>query len=376
MVVKRSFVALLLWCTVVTPVTWAQHVHEGMTTIPVPAQKKPLYFCPMHPQITSDKPGTCPICHMDLQLAEESGEHVLQSSVEDRAAFTLPEENQRIIGVRTVPVRSVQGTRTLRALGRVASEPEAFTAIQDYKIAKDNFEQMKNSPSAALREQARTMLDAAAFRLKLKGLDVKVLEGNAENLLLPGSQGWIVASVFQSDLAFVAAGLPVSVRFSDDSRTYTGTVERINPTLDPKTRTVELRIRLTGAMPELRPEAFVHVEIQRAEGKVLVVPEDAVLRSGTHDLVFVREGKDRFVPRAVTVGRLFNEGYEITSGVTEGDEVVHQANFFIDSESRLRATLEQASGGANYGAQDSSPAESITGKPGTIDSAGVDARVP
>ena len=100
-------------------------------------------------------------------------------------------------------------------------------------------------------------------------------------------------------------------------------------------------IRALVATPDeaLRPETFVHVTIHVPLGEKVAVPENAVLDTGEHQIVFVVAGEGRFEPRAVELGREAQGYYEVLRGVEPGERVVTSANFLIDSESRFRSAL-------------------------------------
>src|SRR5581483_12225301 len=90
----------------------------------------------------------------------------------------------------------------------------------------------------------------------------------------------------------------------------------------------------------LKPGMFANVELRAPEHEGLTVPLNAVLDSGTKQTVFVAEGDGYFTPRAVTVVRRMADAVEILDGITEGEMVAASATFFLDSESQLRAGLQ------------------------------------
>jgi Cu(I)/Ag(I) efflux system membrane fusion protein len=115
----------------------------------------------------------------------------------------------------------------------------------------------------------------------------------------------------------------------------------IDPQVDPKSRTVKVRVTLPNPRGELKPEMFGEMVLKSRERKGLSVPIDAVLDSGARKIVFVALGDGRFEPREVQTGANLGEAVEILSGVKQGESVVTRANFLVDSESRLRAALAQ-----------------------------------
>jgi hypothetical protein len=107
------------------------HAGHGHGPAVAPADKaqpkasgKPVYQCPMHPQIVRDSPGTCPICYMDLEKVGASGAQQSEagSSVHGRAAFSLSPERQQRIGVRTALAEQRGLARSLRLAGRVRGD--------------------------------------------------------------------------------------------------------------------------------------------------------------------------------------------------------------------------------------------------------------
>jgi Cu(I)/Ag(I) efflux system membrane fusion protein len=124
-------------------------------------------------------------------------------------------------------------------------------------------------------------------------------------------------------------------------RTFHGRVAFIDPQVDPKSRTVKVRVQLPNPKGELKPEMFGEMVLKSQTRQGLTVPVDAVLDSGARKIVFVALGDGRFEPREVETGSNLGEAVEIRSGLKAGESVVTRANFLVDSESRLRAALAQ-----------------------------------
>ena len=122
-------------------------------------------------------------------------------------------------------------------------------------------------------------------------------------------------------------------------RVWKGRVTFIAPVLDEATRTLKVRIEFPNPDGALKPGMYADVLLDRSLGRVLTVPESAVMTTGTRSLVFVAGDGGRFVPREVEPGARVDSWYEIRRGLEAGERVVTQANFLIDSESRLKGAL-------------------------------------
>jgi Cu(I)/Ag(I) efflux system membrane fusion protein len=361
---------------------------------PAPAAPAAQYQCSMHPQIVSDRPGTCPICGMPLTrvdhgtpaptplahgartplfyrnpmradvtspvpakdemgmdyipvYADEAAEQPPdQSDVPGHAAFTLPRERQQLIGVRRGRVERRPLSRDVRAVGTVAYDPALYQAISDYRQAIAGRTRLQDEALPDARQGSETIVRAAALRLRQLGLseaqvrDIGRGGGDPQALLLPGATAWVYAQVYEYEIDAVQPGQQVTVTVpSQAERTYRGTVAAIDPILDATTRTARVRVQVRNSDGALRPESFVTALIHIPTAEVTAVPSDAILDTGREQFVFVVEDGTRFTPRAVRAGREAGGWTEIVAGVEPGAEVVTSANFLIDSESRFRAAI-------------------------------------
>ncbi len=156
------------------------------------------------------------------------------------------------------------------------------------------------------------------------------------------SRVWMLADVFEQDLAMVHPGQTATIRIDTyPDKVFNGEVTFIYPTVTAETRTAKVRIELTNNQGLLKPAMYGSVEFasSRSKDKVLVVPDSAVLDTGTRRLVLVDLGEGRFEPRTVKLG-IHADGYaEVVGGLTAGETVVVSANFLIDAESNLKAAL-------------------------------------
>jgi Cu(I)/Ag(I) efflux system membrane fusion protein len=154
------------------------------------------------------------------------------------------------------------------------------------------------------------------------------------------SSVWVLADVYESELRLVKEGMLATLTLTAfPNRVFEGKVVFLDPLLDAQTRTVKVRLTFANPSGELRPEMFGEVVLHGSPRTALRVPLDAVIDSGTQKLVFVAVGEGRFEPRAVEVGESGEAHVEVTRGLRLGERVVVRANFLVDSESRLRASL-------------------------------------
>jgi Cu(I)/Ag(I) efflux system membrane fusion protein len=158
---------------------------------------------------------------------------------------------------------------------------------------------------------------------------------------------WVVADLFEQDMERVAVGQPA--RFlpaSSRGTSFPGRVDFIYPAVNPETRTLQARMEFKNPAMKLRPGAFGDVVIEVPGADAVTVPSEAVVDAGETQYVFVALPGGRFEPRAVHIGTVGEGRTEILEGVREGEIVVTTANFLLDSESRLRATVEAHADGA------------------------------
>ncbi len=151
---------------------------------------------------------------------------------------------------------------------------------------------------------------------------------------------WVIADVYEYELPRLHVGQTATLTLSYwPDKSWRGRVGYIFPTVDDKTRTIKVRIEVENPRTELKPEMFADVQISATPRQALVVPEDAVIDTGTRKVVFVALGEGKLAPREVQTGDSAHGQIEIRSGLREGDEVATGANFLIDSESRLKSAI-------------------------------------
>jgi Cu(I)/Ag(I) efflux system membrane fusion protein len=157
------------------------------------------------------------------------------------------------------------------------------------------------------------------------------------------SQVWVYADIYEYEIPWVKLGDRVDMTLAGiPGKTFTGKISYIYPYAEAKTRTIRARVVFDNPDLKLRPEMFAEMSIHSEERKdVVIVPAEAVVRSGTRDQVFVVREKGKFEPRDVILGLESDGKVIILSGVSPGDTVVTSAQFLIDSESKLREATQK-----------------------------------
>jgi len=152
------------------------------------------------------------------------------------------------------------------------------------------------------------------------------------------SRVWIVADVFEKDSQYVYPGQTASVVLSSGQPQLTGKVIGILPQVDASSRTLKVRVEVQNTKILLRPDMFVDVRLDVVAPASLSVPVDSVLDSGLKKTVYVETAESKFEPRNVETGYRFGDTVEIVKGLSEGDKIAAQANFLLDSETRIQQT--------------------------------------
>ena len=273
--------------------------------------------------------------------------------------------------------------------------PDLVTAQQEYLIALRGME-ATGGASPEVQTSMRELAESALQRLRNWDIGEAELErlrqeGKPRQLLpyrshvsgvvlekpsvegqrfMPGemlyriaelSQVWLLADVFEQDLALVRPGQRAQITVDAyPGREFEGKVTFVYPTVTAETRTAKVRIELPNPNGLLKPSMYARVEMSApaTRGTQLVVPDSAVLDSGTRQLVLIRRGEGAFEPRTVKLGVRADGYVEVIDGVQEGDPVVVSANFLIDAESNLKAAL------GGFGSHAHSGGQAPAGKPG------------
>jgi membrane fusion protein, copper/silver efflux system len=255
--------------------------------------------------------------------------------------------------------------------------PDLLATQNEYLLALRSDRELHNSQFEWISKGSGNLLDSARARLQLWDVsdeEIKELEssGKAKRALtvhspvsgivtqrgayhhgkyvtpdmelytiVDLSTVWVLGEVYEADLPFVRVGQSVIVElpYAAAKKEHSGKIAFISPTLNPATRTAEVRVEFSNPDLGLRPDMFVNFRVRVNLGSPLVIPSDALLDTGTEQYVFVDKGQGYFEPRAVKVSAEAANSYGVEKGIAEGERVVTAANFILDSESRLRGAL-------------------------------------
>lgn len=160
---------------------------------------------------------------------------------------------------------------------------------------------------------------------------------------------WVLADIYQYELPWIRLGQSVDIELSYlPGRSFKGTITYIYPYLSEETKTAKVRIQVHNtASIDLKPDMFATVKIVSPLSlEAVVVPDQAIIRSGERNIAVIALGGGYFDPREVKLG-VQSEGYvQVLDGIKEGEKIVISSQFLIDSESNLKAAIRQMSGHA------------------------------
>ena len=353
------------------------------------------YTCSMDPQVVESRPGTCPICKMDLTP-------VKKSSGQKRDEIELSEQQISLGNIHADTIRNgrigdrLVLTATLnidqmkavsvgsRMMGRIErlyyKEPgdyvgkgrplfdiyseELNNAKQEYILAAErrsafgndaviDFDQLLESARNKLllwgmtETQIRELLktrkagptttvysNASGYITDLLVREGEyVMEGGTVVKLADLSTLWVEAQVYASQLSMLNSGSTAIVRLPDmEGSELKGRIEFVNPEISPDTRINLVRVSIPNPGLRLRPGMPAYVVLESPQRSTLSVPIDAVIRSGTGASVWVRTGPQTFRSVMVRTGLETDDRIEITDGLKEGDVVVTSGAYLLHSE--------------------------------------------
>lgn len=388
-------------------------------------ERKVLYWHdPMVPGQRFDKPGKSPF--MDMQL-----QPVYADEASDSGVKVSPEVQQNL-GIRTAVVKKAEVSVSFDAVGAVQFDERLNVAVQTRtagylerlnvrapmeRVAKgqalgtvfapewlgplNEIIALKRSGAsaelvAAARERTRAMsIPADLVRQAEEGgapqarytlfspasgvvAELGVREGVAVS---PGmtlfriaglEKVWAVAEVPEAQAVRLIRGQKVTAALqADPSQTFSGTMQEILPQVNAATRTLQARFEVDNKGGKLVPGMLLRLQVAGPTSSRLVVPAEAIIRTGTRAVAIVRKDSGAFEPREVKLGADLGDQLEVVEGLAEGDQVVASGQFLVDSEARLRSVLGSLSAAQPASVPASAAAPSSFTAQGKVD--GVDA---
>lgn len=248
--------------------------------------------------------------------------------------------------------KSLQNASPEAQAGMKQLAESSLARLRNWDISDEQLQALSKSGEARRTLTLRSPVSGVVMEKKaVQGM--RFMPGEVLYQIVDISSVWIVADVFEQDLALVEAGQTAKVKVNAyPGKEFTAKVAYVYPSLNTQTRTVPVRLELANPGNLLKPAMYADIELAApAQGKVLAVPTSAVIFGGTRQTVLVEVADGRFEPREVKLGTQGKDYVEVLEGVGEGEKVVVSANFLIDSESNLKAALGSFGGQAPAAAE-------------------------
>ena len=362
----------------------------NVAEVDVPAKSEPLYWvAPMDPNYKRDKPGKSPMGMDLIPVFAEDG-----AAGDGPGTIRISPDVENNLGVRTALVTMGLLNSAIKTVGYVQFDEDQLVHIHPrvegwieklyvkaegdpvrkdapiYAIYSPNLVNAQEELVLALNRNNPGLVRAAEDRLRALQVPAATISalresrkvsqtvtifapqsGVVNNLnvregffVQPGTtmmsigvldEVWVTGEVFERQASQVKAGDPVSMTLDYlPGRSWQGHVDYVYPMLNAKTRTAQVRVRLANSDHLLRPGMFAQLAIQEnAAQPKLLVPREAVIRTGNQDRVVLALGDGKFKSVEVRIGRVADNQVEILGGLAEGEKIVTSAQFLLDSES-------------------------------------------
>lgn len=378
------------------------HDMSAMAATDNKASHEPLYWvAPMDPNYKRDKPGKSPM-GMDLipvyadDLAganDKPGTVKIDPSVENNlgvktAAVELAKLSPRIETVGYIAFDESQLWQTnvrvsgwveklsINAVGEQVKKGEVLFTLYSPELVKAQEELLnakrtgrdglvKGATERLLslgvdREQINQVIrrGKASQTIEIKALangviaSLNIREGGylspAQAVISAGPlhEVWVDAEVFERQAHWLTNGSQASMTLDAlPGKAWQGEVDYVYPILDPKTRTLRMRLKFANPNGELKPNMFANITLQPvSDSEVLTVPKSSVIRSGGMTRVVLAEGEGKYRSARIETGREADDKVEVLQGLNQGDRIVTSAHFMLDSESSQSADLSRING--------------------------------
>jgi Cu(I)/Ag(I) efflux system membrane fusion protein len=403
-VLKFVVLSLLFGVSPYVTIHAQEHNHESMN-MSTKAKQSDVYVCPMHPHIHGKEGDNCPICGMSLVPAQADPmmDDMDMGEADDSPSYRISKAMVQNIGVQTSTVELKNFGGDVRAYGRVVpssrveskislrvegwvedlatsaigdvvkkgdrlfnlNSPQLISAQTDYltarslgnkDIAKAALQRLKQLgvglKALKLIKKQKSALLAVPFYAPTSGVisDLNVRNGDYIKVAAPLlsiqdlSTVWVEANVPERDLITLKQGDPVNISLPDVGEKRVGQVAYIQPTVDPETRTGEVRIELENKDGTLKPDSFVDVTFSAQHQKRLAIPQEAILRGSMGAYVLHYLGDGRFKPVMVKTGVKSKDFVEVKDGLERGQEIVTSGQFLLDAEANLKSGMGSMAG--------------------------------
>jgi Cu(I)/Ag(I) efflux system membrane fusion protein len=184
-------------------------------------------------------------------------------------------------------------------------------------------------------------------KMALQGM--KVMPGEKLFDVADLSTVWVIADIYEYELPFIKVGENAAITLSYlPGKQLSSKIDYVYPALSGETRTARVRFSIPNPDGRLKPQMYTTAEVKISLGSKLAIPDDAVIDTGTRQIVYVDKGEGYFEPREVMLG-LRAEGYrEVLMGLKAGEKVAASATFLIDSESQLKGVKPMEGAGHKH----------------------------
>jgi membrane fusion protein, copper/silver efflux system len=352
-----------------------------------------FYTCSMHPQIMQDRAGKCPICHMDLIAVEKKkgtdADAIMLSDQQIQLGnIQVDTIGKRIIGNETVVTATlnVDETKIATVSARISGRIDRLYYKNEgdyiqkgarlYDLYSEELNNAKQEYILALEKQAildnsiidfKQLVQSAKNKLLLWGMNetqvdelaktkktstltsfyspasgyISTLESHEGDYVSEGStivrladlsSLWAEAQVYTSQLSEIDRNGTATVQLPDLGKEVNGKIQFVNPEINPDTRINLIRISVPNPGNELKPGMSAHVVLKNRQHNSLTLPADAVIKSEKHNIVWIEVDKNTFKSVMVETGLENDDRIEIKSGLKEGDVVVTNGAYLINSE--------------------------------------------
>jgi len=236
------------------------------------------------------------------------------------------------------------GTGAMLARDAEALVEASRKRLQRYDISEAQIRELEQSGKARRTLTIYSPTNGYVVqKMALQGM--RVMPGEKLFDVADLSTVWIIADIYEYELSSIRVGETASISLSYvPGKEFKSRIDYVYPTLSGETRTARVRFTIPNPDGRLKPQMYSTVEIKINLGSKLAIPNDAVIDTGTRQIVYVDKGDGYFEPREVMLG-LRAEGYrEVLMGLKTGEKVAASAAFLVDSEAQLKGVkpLEDA----------------------------------